>query len=160
MRRGTSSTPSRMMTTGVEFTPFTGGNPEMWLQLREGTCSNIDVMLLETVEQLRTEMENLRANNERLRLEQERILKSISEKQNQRHPTPSPEDENMNEEHQQRVEYFGMDGSRMDNEEGSENVSGGKGNKRQKNQPYKENSRRLNLPSLMEKRKRLLRPRL
>lgn len=83
MRRGTSSTPSRMMTTGAEFTPFTGANPEMWVQLRECTCSNIDAMFLETVQQLRTEMENLRADNERLRLEQERILKSISEKQNQ-----------------------------------------------------------------------------
>lgn len=64
----------------------------------------------------------------------------------------------MNEEHQQRVEYFGMDGSRMDNEEGSKNVSVARETK-DKKPTCKDNSRRLNLPLLMKKRKRLLKPR-
>jgi len=41
---------------------------------------NIDAMLVETVKQLRAEMENLRGDNERLRLEQERILNSLSDR--------------------------------------------------------------------------------
>lgn len=104
-----------------------GTNPEVWVQLGEGTHNNTDATLLETVKQLRDEMENLREDNEILRLKQESILKSLSDKQNQRNPTPSREDENRNEEHQQRAKYF-----ELENKEGSKNVSGGNGNKTQK----------------------------
>lgn len=63
-------------------------NPEVWVQLGEAN-QNIDVVLLETVQNLWAEMQILQADNERLCLEQEKIMKILLDRQNQRNPNPN-----------------------------------------------------------------------
>lgn len=47
--------------------------------------------ILETIQELKNEMACLREDNARLTMEQERILKILSDKQNQHQPNPSLE---------------------------------------------------------------------
>jgi len=63
-------------------------NPELWVQLGEEAC-NTNLAILETIKELKNEMAQLREDNARLTMEQERIIKSLSDKQNQQLLNPS-----------------------------------------------------------------------
>ena len=68
-----SSTPHR---STADQGPATNprDNPELWVQLGEETRST-NLAILETVQELKNEMDRLREDNARLTMEQERILK-------------------------------------------------------------------------------------
>ena len=89
-----------------------------------------NVALLEIVQHLRTEMQNLCADSERLRLKQENIMKSLSNRQNQRNPDPSQGEENRTETRRQQEQHQGSEEGQTGNEEESDNVSSKKGLKR------------------------------
>jgi len=72
-------------------TVYVNANPDIWMHLGEES-SQANVVLLKTVQQLRAEMTNLRSDNEWLQLEHERILRSLSNWQNQRDPDPNAKD--------------------------------------------------------------------
>jgi len=65
-------------------------NPELWVQLGE-EARNTNQAILETIQELKNEMARLREDNARLTMEQERILKSLSDRQNQPPVNPSTE---------------------------------------------------------------------
>lgn len=65
-------------------------NPELWIQLGAETRST-NLAILQTVQELKSEMARLREDNARLTVEQERILKSLSDKQNPPLANPSAE---------------------------------------------------------------------
>lgn len=73
------------------------GNPKIWVQLGE-EARNTNLTILETVQELKNKMARLREDNARLTMEQERILKSLSDKQNQHQPNPNPEQTCVSEE--------------------------------------------------------------
>lgn len=94
----------------------------MWIQLDEKS-RQANATLLETVQQLRVEMISLRTDNKRLRHEKERILKSLSDRQNQRGLDPSVNNGNRTATFYQREGNAELEGG-QDNEEGrSDNVS-------------------------------------
>lgn len=68
-------------------------------------------------------MQSLRTDNERLHLEQEKIMKSLSDRQNQRNRNHSQEKENRTESHRQQDECLVFEGGQTGNEEESNNVS-------------------------------------
>ena len=86
-----------------EMQPPPGGNPEMWVQLgiEQHQRSNRLIeeqqqqtrILLHTVQQLQEEMERVRQENAMMMQERERILKILSDKQNQRNENPSADRE-------------------------------------------------------------------
>lgn len=63
-------------------------------------------MLLETIQQLRTEMDSLQENNERLMHVQEKILKSIFDHQDYCNFVPKSSDNHRDEEQRYRGENF------------------------------------------------------
>eukprot|EP00253_Pinus_taeda_P012199 PITA_12199 len=72
-------------------------NPELWVHLGAETHST-NLAILETVQELKREMERLREDNARLTVEQERILKSLSDRQNPPLANPSAEQQRATEE--------------------------------------------------------------
>jgi len=65
-------------------------NPELWIQLGAETRST-NLAILQTVQELKSEMARLREDNARLTEEQERILRSLSNKQNPPLANPNAE---------------------------------------------------------------------
>lgn len=152
MRRGSSATftPPTRPPVGFGSTPFVGPNLEMWILL-ENESRNTNALLLETVQQLKTEIVNLRADNGCLMREQEQIMKSLTDKQNHRNSIPSLDNGNRAESYR-RMENSIPKGSQTQESEGDQktnkkesgNVSGGnmkKGAKRRKMESQ-ENSKR------------------
>eukprot|EP00253_Pinus_taeda_P019525 PITA_19525 len=72
-------------------------NPELWIQLGAETRST-NLAILQTVQELKSEMARLREDNARLTEEQERILRSLSNKQNPPLANPSAEQQRGTEE--------------------------------------------------------------
>lgn len=70
-------------------TSFPETNPEVWVQLGEESC-NTNTTILETVQELNNEISRFWVDNERVMQEQGKIMKSLSKRQNQRQPIPSP----------------------------------------------------------------------
>eukprot|EP00253_Pinus_taeda_P016078 PITA_16078 len=110
MRR-TENTTRRPDRPGLE------GNPELWVQLGE-EARITNQAILETVQELKNEMARLREDNARLTMEQERILKSLSERQNQVPVNPSMEQQRMSEEQNHPIPPVGSE----EQEERSDNV--------------------------------------
>eukprot|EP00253_Pinus_taeda_P004982 PITA_04982 len=77
-------------------------NPELWVQLGE-EARVTNQAILETVQELKHEMARLREDNARLTIEQERILKSLSDRQNQPPVNPSTEQQRMSEEQNHHI---------------------------------------------------------
>eukprot|EP00253_Pinus_taeda_P022348 PITA_22348 len=114
MRR-TDNIPRRpAMGQGV---PGSENNPELWVQLGE-EARVTNQAILETVQELKNEMARLREDNARLTMEQERILKSLSDKQNQLPANPSAEQQRMSEEQNHHIPPEGSE----EQEERSDNV--------------------------------------
>jgi len=74
--------------------PFQEGNPELWVQLGEEP-QDTSTDIRETVQELKDEVAHLCADNERLMLEQEKIIKILSDRQNNWPLVPSLECTNM-----------------------------------------------------------------
>eukprot|EP00253_Pinus_taeda_P009062 PITA_09062 len=102
-------------------------NPELWVQLGEEARST-NQAILETVQELKNEMARLREDNARLTMEQERILKSLSERQNQVPVNPSMEQQRMSEEQNHPMPPEGSE----EQEERSNNVNEQQTSKRQR----------------------------
>eukprot|EP00253_Pinus_taeda_P017986 PITA_17986 len=94
MRRADNTTRRPVIGQGI---PGPEINPELWVQLGE-EARTTNQAILETVQELKNEMARLREDNARLMMEQERILKSLSERQNQVPVNPSMEQQRMSEE--------------------------------------------------------------
>eukprot|EP00253_Pinus_taeda_P012641 PITA_12641 len=120
MRR-TENTTRRPDRPGLE------GNPELWVQLGE-EARITNQAILETVQELKNEMARLREDNARLTMEQERILKSLSERQNQVPVNPSMEQQRMSEEQNHPIPPVGSE----EQEERSDNVNEQQTSKRQR----------------------------
>jgi len=114
-------------------------------------------MLLETVQQFQAEITNFRDDNERWRLEQERIMKSLSDRQNQRNPYPNPENGNRDEMQQKWGDHPKSEGGRMDNEEEFGNTSDRGGTKRPKIELQGE-FKKIKPHYLIGKQRKLLKP--
>lgn len=71
---------------------FPENNTEIWVQLGE-EAHNTNLTILKTIQELKNEMARLWEDNARPTMEQEKIMKSLSDKQNQCHSVPSPEQE-------------------------------------------------------------------
>eukprot|EP00253_Pinus_taeda_P028245 PITA_28245 len=102
-------------------------NPELWVKLGEEARTTNQV-ILETVQELKNEMARLREDNARLTMEQERILKSLSDKQNQLPANPSAEQQRVSEEQNHHIPPEGSE----EREERSDNVFDQQTSKRQK----------------------------
>eukprot|EP00253_Pinus_taeda_P018132 PITA_18132 len=92
-------------------------NPKLWVQLGE-EARVINQAILETVQELKNEMARLREDNARLTMEQERILKSLSDRQNQLPVNPSAEQQRMSEEQNHHIPPEGSE----EQEERSDNL--------------------------------------
>eukprot|EP00253_Pinus_taeda_P018771 PITA_18771 len=79
MRRAENTSRRPVMGQGVAGAE---NNPELWVQLGE-EARITNQAILETVQELKNEMARLREDNSQLTMEQERILKSLSDRQNQ-----------------------------------------------------------------------------
>eukprot|EP00253_Pinus_taeda_P021744 PITA_21744 len=77
--------------------PGPENNPELRVQLGE-EARVTNQAILETVQELKNEMERLQEDNARLTMEQERILKSLSNQQNQVPANPSMQQQRISEE--------------------------------------------------------------
>jgi len=86
---------------------------------------------LETVQELKNEMARLQEDNARLTMEQERILKSLSDKQNQQPLNPSAEQQRVSEEQNHHRKPEGSEGRDEEREERSDNASEQQTSKRQ-----------------------------
>lgn len=84
---------------------------------------NTNLTILETIQELKNEMAQLRANNARLALEHEKIMKSLSDKQNQHQLIPNPEQECMSGEQDYHTECVGTEGGEENQEEKLDNAS-------------------------------------
>eukprot|EP00253_Pinus_taeda_P012189 PITA_12189 len=104
-----------------------GNNPELWVQLGE-EARVTNQAILETVQELKNEMARLREDNARLTMEQERILKSLSDRQNQLPVNPSAEQQRMSEEQNHHIPPEGSE----EQEERSDNVFEQQTSKRQR----------------------------
>eukprot|EP00253_Pinus_taeda_P011976 PITA_11976 len=124
MRRADSTTQRPVAGPGV---PGFENNPKLWVQLGEETRTT-NQAILETVQELKNEMARLREDNARLTMEQERILKSLSERQNQIPVNPSMEQQRMSEEQNHPMPPEGSE----EQEERSDNVNEQQTSKRQK----------------------------
>eukprot|EP00253_Pinus_taeda_P017906 PITA_17906 len=114
MRRADNTPRRPVMGQGV---PSPENNPELWVQLgEEARITNQEI--LETVQELKNEMARLREDNARLMMEQERILKSLSERQNQLPVNPSVEQQRMSEEQNHHIPPEGSE----EQEERSDNA--------------------------------------
>eukprot|EP00253_Pinus_taeda_P015343 PITA_15343 len=102
-------------------------NPELWVQLGE-EARVTNQAILETVQELKNEMARLREDNARLTMEQERILKSLSDRQNQLPVNPSAEQQRISEEQNHHIPPEGSE----ELEERSNNVFDQQTSKRQK----------------------------
>lgn len=71
---------------------------------------NTNITIRETIQELKNEMARLWEDNVRLTMEHEKILKSLSDKKNQRQPTTSPEQGQMLEEQGYHMEHEGTGG--------------------------------------------------
>eukprot|EP00253_Pinus_taeda_P010902 PITA_10902 len=87
MRRADNTPRRPVMGQGVSGPE---NNPELWMQLGE-EARITNQAILETVQELKNEMARLREYNAQLTMEQERILKSLSDRQNQLPVNPSAE---------------------------------------------------------------------
>lgn len=85
MRRGDSASHRYVMGQGL--VPSPENNPKLCVQLGE-EAHNANQAILETVQELKNEMTWLREDNVWLSMEQERILKSLSDNQNQQPLNP------------------------------------------------------------------------
>eukprot|EP00253_Pinus_taeda_P007271 PITA_07271 len=92
-------------------------NPELWVQLGE-EARITNQAILETVQELKNEMARLREDNARLTIEQERILKSLSDRQNQLPANPSVEHPRLSEEQNHHIPPEGSE----EQEERSDNA--------------------------------------
>lgn len=90
---------------GLGPVAFPETNLEVWVKLDEEPC-NTNTTILETMQELKSEMPWLRSDNERLMQEQEKIMKSLSNKKNQRQPIPNPKDWHMTREQEYQAEYL------------------------------------------------------
>eukprot|EP00253_Pinus_taeda_P016801 PITA_16801 len=100
-------------------------NPELWIQLGAETRST-NLAILQTIQELKSEMARLREDNARLTVEQERILKSLSDKQNPPLANPSAEQQRGTEERDYAPEIS------EEKEDHSDNVLEQQTSKRQK----------------------------
>eukprot|EP00253_Pinus_taeda_P018941 PITA_18941 len=100
-------------------------NPELWIQLGAETCST-NLAILQTVQELKSEMARLREDNAQLTVEQERILKTLSGKQNPPLANPSAEQQRGTEERDYAPEIS------EEKEDHSDNVLEQQTSKRQK----------------------------
>ena len=100
-------------------------NPELWVQLGAETRST-NLAILQTVQELKSEMARLREDNARLTMEQERILKSLSDKQNPPLANPSAKQQRGTEERDYTLELS------EEQEDHSDNVQEQQTSKRQK----------------------------
>eukprot|EP00253_Pinus_taeda_P012142 PITA_12142 len=107
--------------------PGAENNPELWVQLGE-EARVTNQAILETVQELKNEMARLREDNARLTMEQERILKSLSDRQNQIPVNPSAEQQRMSEEQNHHIPPEGSE----EQEERSDNVLEQQTSKRQR----------------------------
>ena len=103
-------------------TYFQEANPEVWVQLGEEP-HNTNTTILDTVLELKEEMARLHAYNERLMQEQEKIMKCLSDRQNQRQPIPIPKHGNMTGEQEFWTKCLGMEGGEENQEEKYDNAS-------------------------------------
>eukprot|EP00253_Pinus_taeda_P013893 PITA_13893 len=99
MRRADNTTRRPVMGQGA---PGPENNLELWVQLGEEAIVT-NQAILETVQELKNEMARLREDNARLTMEQERILKSLSDRQNQPPINPSTEHPRMFEEQNHHI---------------------------------------------------------
>lgn len=102
-------------------------NPELWVQLGE-EARITNQAILETVQELKNEMARLREDNARLTIEQERILKSLSDRQNQLPANPSAEQQRMSEDQNHHIPPEGSE----EQEERSDNAFEQQTSKRQR----------------------------
>eukprot|EP00253_Pinus_taeda_P011207 PITA_11207 len=116
MRRVDNTTRQPMMGQGA---PGPEHNPELWVQLGE-EARVTNQAILETVQELKNDMARLREDNARLTMEQERILKSLSDRQNQPPINPSTEQPRMSEEQNHHIPLEGSE----EQEERSDNLQG------------------------------------
>eukprot|EP00253_Pinus_taeda_P017334 PITA_17334 len=107
--------------------PGPENNPELWVQLGE-EAKVTNQAILEMVQELKNEMARLWEDNARLTMEQERILKSLSDKQNQLPANPSAEQQRMSEEQNHHIPPEGSE----EQEERSDNVFDKQTSKRRK----------------------------
>eukprot|EP00253_Pinus_taeda_P022853 PITA_22853 len=124
MRRADNTLRRLVMGQGV---PGTENNPELWIQLGE-EARITNQAILETVQELKNEMARLREDNARLTMEQERILKSLSDRQNQLLVNPSAEQQRMSEEQNHHIPPEGSE----EQEERSDNAFEQQTSKRQR----------------------------
>eukprot|EP00253_Pinus_taeda_P012064 PITA_12064 len=124
MRRAENTSRRPVMGQGMTGTD---NNPELWVQLGEEARST-NQAILETVQELENEMARLREDNARLTIEQERILKSLSDRQNQLPANPSVEHPRMSEEQNHHIPPEGSEGQ----EERSDNAFEQQTSKRQR----------------------------
>eukprot|EP00253_Pinus_taeda_P014588 PITA_14588 len=124
MRRADNTTRRPVMGQGI---PGPENNPELWVQLGE-EARVTNQAILETVQELKNEMARLREDNARLTMEQERILKSLSDRQNQVPVNPSAEQQRMSQEQNHHMPPEGSE----EREERSDNVLDQQTSKRQK----------------------------
>eukprot|EP00253_Pinus_taeda_P016846 PITA_16846 len=124
MRRADSTTQRPVAGPGV---PGFENNPELWVQLG-GETRTTNQAILETVQELKNEMARLREDNARLTMEQERILKSLSERQNQIPVHPSMEQQRLSEEQNHLVPSEGSE----EQEERSDNMNEQQSSKKQR----------------------------
>eukprot|EP00253_Pinus_taeda_P030276 PITA_30276 len=116
MRRANNTTRQPVMGQGA-LGPE--NNPELWVQLGE-EARVTNQAILETVQELKNEMARLREDNARLTMEQGRILKSLSDRQNQSPANPSTEQQRMSEEQNHHIPPKGSE----EQEERSDNLQG------------------------------------
>eukprot|EP00253_Pinus_taeda_P015634 PITA_15634 len=124
MRRADSTTHRPGVGPGVSGFEH---NPELWVQLGEETRTT-NQAILETVQELKNEMARLREDNARLAMEQERILRSLSERQNQVPVHPSMEQQKLSEEQNHPVPSKGSE----EQEERSDNMNEQQSSKKQR----------------------------
>eukprot|EP00253_Pinus_taeda_P018663 PITA_18663 len=124
MRRADNTTRRPVMGQGI---PGPENNPELWVQLGE-EARVTNQAILEIVQELKNEMARLREDNARLTMEQERILKSLSDRQNQVPANPSMEQQRMSEEQNHPMPPEGSE----EQEERSDNVIEQQTSKRQR----------------------------
>lgn len=87
---------------------------------------------METVQELRNEIARLREDNARITMEQERILKSLSNKQNQKPLNPNAEQRRMSKEQNLHIEPERLEGRNEEREERFDNASEQQTSKRQR----------------------------
>eukprot|EP00253_Pinus_taeda_P001671 PITA_01671 len=124
MRRADNTTRRLVMGQGI-LGPE--NNPELWVQLGE-EARVTNQAILETVQELKNGMARLREDNARITMEQERILKSLSDRQNQVPANPSMEQQRMSEEWNHPMPPEGSE----EHEERSDNVIEQQTSKRQR----------------------------